>query len=129
METWKTSIGYVSGDDTIIRGKSLNDLLGKHTFTEVIFLEWSDRLPTKEENALFTALLTSGIEHGISPPSVTAARIAYSGSGSFLQALAAGILSTGVYHGGAGEQAARIFQENVGKENAKERITGTDFLR
>lgn len=124
---WKTSIGHAEGDKTFIRGYELGSLLSKYSFTEIIFLEWTGVLPTKKENEIFSAILSSAIEHGLSPPSITAARIAYSGSGSYIQALSAGVLATGQYHGGAGEQAAKIFQESLGKKSAKELVA--DFLR
>lgn len=114
-QKWRTSIGYADKDKTIIRGYTLDDLLMKHSFSDIIFLEWTGKLPTKAESAVFNAILSAGIEHGMNPPSILGARIAYSGSGSFLQALSAGILSTGQFHGAAGEYAAKIFQEQISK--------------
>jgi citryl-CoA lyase len=111
--TWNTAIAEASKDNTTIRGYKLEECMEKLTFTQMIFLIWKGELPTKEEEAMFTTLLIATTEHGITPPSITAARNAYSGSGQMNSAVAAGLLAIGKHHGGAMEQCARLIHEHV----------------
>lgn len=127
MAKWKTSIAEVKNEKVNVRGYDLEkDLLGKVSFTEMIFLVLSGKKPTKEQKEMLDAIFVSATEHGITPQSVATARMAASGSGNFLQSLAAGILAMGEHHGGAVEGCAKLLQENDGK-NAKEIVN--DFIK
>jgi citrate synthase len=59
---------------------------------------------------MMDAILTSSIDHGVSPPSSLAARTVMSGGNPLNAAVAGGILTIGETHGGAIEQCARILQ-------------------
>jgi citryl-CoA lyase len=113
---WKTDISIATEEKTVIRGYNLDELMTKCNFTQVIFLLWKGELPSKKEEAVFNTILISAIEHGITPPSITAARIAYSGSGQFNSAIAAGILAIGQHHGGAMEGCAQLLQTHCDEE-------------
>ena len=110
---WITKIGDSTEEKTIVRGYDLEKLVGKLTFTEMIFLELIGRMPKKEEKEMMDAIFVSTVEHGIAVPSITTARISLSAGNPLNAAVAAGILGIGDYHGGAIEQAAKIFQENL----------------
>ncbi|MBI1971107.1 citryl-CoA lyase [Candidatus Woesearchaeota archaeon] len=117
-KVWKTRIACASSDETIVRGYKLNELVDKLSFHEMIFLVLTGRLPTLPEAKVVNAILVACTEHGIAPPSITSARIIASGGNAMNTAVAGGILSLGQYHGGAIDEAARLFQENVGKDPA-----------
>ena len=106
---WKTAISRHDGDKTFVREKKLSSLVGKTTFSEATFLVLRGRKPNKKEGVLFDALLVSAIEHGIETPSAYVARTAVSTGNEMHTALAAGILSFGKWHGGAVEEAAKLF--------------------
>ncbi len=110
---WKTKIADSGTDRTVVRGYNLMDLIGKLSFSEMIFLEWTGKLPTENERKMLDAMLVSTVEHGIAPPSITAARIAFSGGNPISAGVAAGVLAIGEHHGGAIEQAAKVYQENL----------------
>ena len=110
---WKTKIGDSSEERTIVRGYNLMDLIGKLSFSEMIFLELKGALPTENERKMMDAILVSTVEHGIAPPSITAARTAFSGGNPISAGVAAGVLAIGEHHGGAIEQAAKIYQETI----------------
>jgi len=110
---WKTKIGDSTEERTVVRGYNLEKLVGKLTFTEMIFLELIGRLPNDKEKDMIDAIFVSTVEHGIAVPSITTARISLSAGNPMNAAVAAGILGIGDYHGGAIEQAAKIFQENL----------------
>ncbi len=115
-QSWKTSISTATEEKTLIRGYNIEDLMTKCNFTQVIFLLWKGELPNKKEEAMFNTILVASAEHGISPPSITSARIAYSGSGQFNSAVAAGILAIGQHHGGAIEGCAQLLQTHCDEE-------------
>lgn len=93
----------------LLRGISLIDLIEKHTFTETVFLLLRGVLPTPSEKKIFDALLVSAVEHGPDVPSIFVPRVSASVGNSIHVAMAAGLLSIGEKHGGAAEEAARIF--------------------
>src|SRR5206468_3519796 len=73
------------------------------TFTDVIFLLHHDRLPSPGERRLMDAILVGVADHGAGAPSCAAARLAASGNRqSPAAAIAAGVLTIGDEHGGAG---------------------------
>lgn len=115
-QSWKTSISAATEEKTLIRGYDLDELMTKVNFTQAIWLLWKGELPTKKEETLFNTILVSALEHGITPPSITAARIAYSGSGQLNSAVAAGILAIGKHHGGAIEGCAQLLQIHCDEE-------------
>jgi len=110
---WKTKIADSSPERTVVRGYNLMDLIGKLSFSEMIFLELRGKLPTEKEKKMMDAIFVSTVEHGIAPPSITAARIAFSGGNPISAGVAAGVLAIGEHHGGAIEQSAKVFQENL----------------
>jgi len=119
MVKWKTKISDSTDEGTSVRGYNLEELVGNISYSNMVFLLLKGKLPSKEESKMMEAIMVSVAEHSVGTPSITAARIAASGSGSFIQGLAAGILSIGEHHGGAGEGCARVLQENLGKSAAE----------
>lgn len=109
---WKTALTKIEDSGEVIRGYSLQDLIVKKSFVEVIFLLLKGTLPTKNETAMVNALFTACIDHGVGAPSATVARTAASVGNSLHTALAAGVLTLGEHHGGAIEGAAKFFQEH-----------------
>ncbi len=113
---FKTAISQHVDETSYIRGYNLTDLIGKVTFTEQIYLLLKGELPTEPQRAVLDAMLVACAEHRINVPSIVSARYAYSAGNTFNSAMAAGILSIGDYHGGAIDNAAKMFLENVGKD-------------
>ena len=113
---WRTKIADSGEGGTVIRGYDLVDLIGVLSFSEMVFLLLKEEKPTKEQKEMMDAILVSFAEHGIAVPSVTSARTVFSGGNPMNAAVAAGILAIGDHHGGAIEQAAKLLQENKGKD-------------
>ena len=109
--TWKTAITKVKPNEIRLRGYRIDELLGRLSFAGGFFLLFHGRLPSPEEEKLYDALLLSGIDHGVTPPSANAARLAASTGAPLNAALAAGVLSINKYHGAAIEPAMRLFRE------------------
>jgi len=110
---WKTSVSKVEPNHIITRGYRQEDLIGNVPFTHVFFLLVKGRMPDEKEARMIDALITSSIDHGVTPPSTHASRIVASAGVPLPTAVAAGILAVGDVHGGAIEQGAKILQEWV----------------
>jgi citrate synthase len=104
----KTSISATKNNEHSIRDTSLTELIANNTFIEVVFLLLRGTLPSKNEEILLNALLVGAVEHGADVPSIFAPRVSIASGGGAQSALAAGILSIGSKHGGAGWDAAYL---------------------
>lgn len=112
--TWETSIADVLVDDVIIRGHRLSELVGSVTYADMAFLLIRGTLPTPSERPVLEAILVSLADHGISPSTIIGRTLA--SCGVPIQASMAGaLLSIGDYHGGSGEEVARVLVELVGQ--------------
>ncbi len=100
------------GEKLYVRGKDLNALIGKLTFTEAIFHILLNRVPSDVERKVFDAVLVSfhgGF--GFSTPSVLMPRLAASTGSSVAGSLGAGYSAGGRYHLGATEEAMEMYEE------------------
>src|SRR3954449_10622576 len=103
MDTWRTSIVDAGPDHIRVRGHDVLDLMRGASFTDLIFLLHHERLPSAAERRLVDAILIGAADHGAGAPSCAAARLAASGNRqSPSAAIAAGVLTIGDEHGGAG---------------------------
>ncbi len=110
---WKSAISRVEPNHIITRGYPQEELIGRINFGSVFFLLLKSRLPDDKEARMMDAIITSSIDHGVTPPSTHAARIVASAGVPLSTAVAAGVLAVGDVHGGAIEDAARILQDWV----------------
>jgi citrate synthase len=103
MDTWRTAIVDAGPSHLRVRGHDVLDLMERSTFTDMIFLLHHERLPSDAERRLIDAILIGVADHGAGAPSCAAARLAASGNRQSLSAaIAAGVLTIGDEHGGAG---------------------------
>src|SRR5256885_8009367 len=103
MDTWRTAIVDAGPTHLRVRGHDVLALMQRATFTDLIFLLHHDRLPTPDERRLLDAILIGVADHGPGAPSCAAARLAASGNRqSLAAAVAAGGVTIGGEHGGAG---------------------------
>jgi citrate synthase len=110
---WNSKISKVEPDHIVTRGYRQEDLIGNVRFGSVFFLLLTGRMPEEHEGRMMDAIITSSIDHGVTPPSTHAARIVASAGVPLSTAVAAGILAVGDIHGGAIEDCARILQYGV----------------
>jgi citrate synthase len=104
-----TRIATSTADDIFVRGESLCDaLIGKLTFTEMMYLQILGRRPTSDQTAVLDACLVALMEHGLTP-SALAARLVYSSAPEAFQGgVAAGLLGVGGRFVGTVEECARL---------------------
>jgi citrate synthase len=110
---WYTKITKVEPNHLVTGGYRQEDLIGNISYPSVVYLLLKGELPSKEHGRMMDAILTSCIDHGITPPSSMASRIVASGDVPLPTAVAAGILSIGDAHGGAIEKGAKFLQEGI----------------
>jgi citrate synthase len=119
-----TSIASHSAEDVFIRGTSLcKELIGRRSFTEVLYFQILGRMPTPDQAALIDACLVALMEHGLTP-SVISARLTYSSAPEALQgAVAAGLLGVGSNFVGSMEGCAVLLARIVSAEDAAAEAT------
>ena len=114
MDTWRTAIVDAGPDHIRVRGHDVLELMRQATFTDLIFLLHHDRLPSPGERRLLDAILIGVADHGAGAPSCAAARLAASGNRPSLSAaIAAGILTIGDEHGGAGSGCMEMIEAGL----------------
>src|SRR4029079_7802612 len=114
MDTWRTAIVDAGPTHLRVRGHDVLALMQQATFTDLIFLLHHDRLPSPGERRLLDAILIAVADHGAGAPSCAAARLAASGNRQSLSAaIAAGLLTIGDEHGGAGTSCMEMIAAGV----------------
>lgn len=109
---WRTSISTYSDKEIVIRGYDIEDLIENVDFASVVYLAMKGELPTNNQAKVLNTLLVSVIDHGIAPSEMVTRYVAASGV-PLQGCIAAGMLTIGDVHGGAGEAFAKMIQTNV----------------
>jgi citrate synthase len=107
-----TKIAHHTTEAIYVRGASLvDDLIGKLTFTEMMYFQLLGVKPTPAQTKILDAVLVTLMEHGITP-SVIAARMIYDSCPEAVQAaVAAGLLAVGSTFVGTMEGCAKNIEE------------------
>lgn len=108
---WTTAITSVQPNEVRLRGYRIDELMGRVTFGQAVYLALKGELPSPEVGKLMDAMLVSSIDHGATPPSALATRTAASTGAMLSASVAAGVLSINRYHGGAIEGCMRLLNE------------------
>ena len=114
-DRWPTAITRVAPNKLLVRGYPLDELMGRLSFGDAIYLLLTGELPSPTVSRVMDALLISSIDHGATPPSTLAARHV-AGTGAPLRAAAAaGVLALGSPLGGGGsiESCMRFLDEGL----------------
>lgn len=98
--SWKTAITRIEPDKVLVRGYLLDELMGRVSFADAIYLLLAGELPSPSVSRLISAVLVSSVDHGAMPPSTVVARNVATTGAPLRAAVAAGVLSFGSYHGG-----------------------------
>lgn len=107
-----TKIAHHTSAAIYIRGASLvDDLIGKLTFTEMMYFQLLGARPTPAQTKILDSVLVTLMEHGITP-SVIATRMIYDSCPEAVQAaVAAGLLGVGSTFIGTMEGCAANLEE------------------
>ncbi len=97
---WRTALTSIEPNKILVRGYPLDEMMGRLTFGEAIYLLLMGEMPSPGIGSLMEAILVSFIDHGATPPSTLAARNTATTGASLRACVASGILGFGRYHGG-----------------------------
>jgi citrate synthase len=106
---WRTSIIDMQPGIIRFRGYAIEDLIGRVTFPQMIWLMTRGELPTGPQAALLDAALMAGVDHGPQAPSIAIARMAATCGVGLNNAMGSAVNVLGDIHGGAGEQSVELF--------------------
>jgi citrate synthase len=97
---WKTALTCIEPNKILMRGYPLDEIMGRLTFGESIYLLLMGEVPSPSIGSLMEAILVSFIDHGATPPSTLAARNTATTGAPLRACVAAGVLGFGRHHGG-----------------------------
>lgn len=97
---WRTALTRIEPNKILVRGYPLDEMMGRLTFGEAIYLLLAGEVPSPAIGSLLEAMLVSFIDHGATPPSTLAARNTASAGAPLRACVAAGVLGFGRHHGG-----------------------------
>ena len=129
---WETKITKIEPNKIMVRGYPIDDLMGKITFSQAIYLILTGELPDEKVGKMMDVILTSSIDHGATPPSTLAAITSAATGAPMNAALAAGILTINKYHGGAVEGMMKLLiglVDKIEKENLNFEEAVLDFVK
>jgi citrate synthase len=99
-DKWATALTCIEPNKILVRGYPLDEIMGRLTFGEAIYLLLMGEVPSPAIGSLMEAILVSFIDHGITPPSTLAARNTATTGAPLRACVAAGVLGFGRHHGG-----------------------------
>lgn len=120
MTDIKTHIATSDAASITVRGRDLvNDLMGKTSFTGMLYFLLHGRMPTESQTKVLDACLVTLMEHGWTPTSLIA-RLAIDSVPSEAQVgIAAGLLAVGDVFVGTMEGAGHILAAGIGQSDTQ----------
>jgi citrate synthase len=107
---WRTSIIEMAPGVIRYRGYPIQELIGRISFAQMIWLMTRGELPSEGQGRLLDAALMSAVDHGPQAPSIAIARMAATCGVGLNNAIASAVNVLGDVHGGAGEQAVEMYE-------------------
>lgn len=112
-EKWHTALTCIEPNKILLRGYPLDEIMGRLTFGESIYLLLMGDVPSPGIGSLMEAMLVSFIDHGATPPSTLAARNTATTGAPLRACVAAGVLGFGRYHGGDIESCMQFLDRGL----------------
>ena len=110
---WRTALTCIEPNTILVRGYPLDEMMGRLTFGEAIYLLLMGEVPSPSIGSLMEAVLVSFIDHGATPPSTLAARNTATTGAALRACVASGILGFGRYHGGDIESCMHFLDDGL----------------
>src|SRR5512132_963123 len=107
-EQWRSALTDIAPNKVLIRGYPLDEMMGRVSFADAVYLLLMGELPTPAIGRMLNAVLVSSIDHGVTPPSTLACRNVATSGAPLKDSVAAGILAFGPHHGGDIESCMRF---------------------
>jgi citryl-CoA lyase len=112
-EKWHTALTCIEPNKILVRGYPLDEMMGRLTFGEAIYLLLLGEMPSPGIGMLMEAILVSFIDHGVTPPSTLAARNTATTGAPLRSCVAAGVLGFGRHHGGDIESCMQFLDQGL----------------
>lgn len=112
-DRWQTAITSIQPNTILIRGYAVDEMMGRLSFADAVYLLLMGELPTPAIGRMLNAVLISTIDHGVTPPSTLAARNVATSGAPLKDSIAAGLLAFGPHHGGDIESCMRFLQRGL----------------
>ena len=109
QDWWSTAIIDMKPGMIRYRGYAIEELIGRVSFAEMVYLLTRGELPDPAAAKLLEAALVAAVDHGPQAPSIAAARMAITCGVGINNAMASAINMLGDVHGGAGEQCVTLY--------------------
>src|SRR6202008_2001617 len=110
---WKTALTSIAPNKILIRGYPLDEMMGRLSFADAVYLLLMGELPTPTIGRMLNAVLVSSIDHGVTPPSTLAARNVAPSGAPLKDWVAAGMRAFGPQHGGDIESCMRFLDRGL----------------
>ena len=107
---WTTGIIDIHPGAIAVRGYAIQDLIGRISFPQMIWLMLRGDLPNAGQARLLEAALVASVDHGPHAPSIAIARMAASTGIGLNNAMASAVNVLGDVHGGAGQQCMELYE-------------------
>lgn len=117
---WRTAIIEMTPGVIRFRGYPVEELIGRASLAQMIWLLTRGELPSRAQGDLLDAALMAGVDHGPQAPSIAIARMAATCGVGLNNAMASGVNVLGDVHGGAGEQSVELFESIAARIDAGE---------
>ncbi len=115
---WQTGIIDIHPGVIRVRGYPIEQLIGRISFPQMIWLMLRGELPGDAQAALLEAALVASVDHGPQAPSIAIARMAVSCGLPLNGAMASALNTLDDVHGGAGQQAVELFHDIAQRNDA-----------
>lgn len=115
---WATSVTRIEPGVIEHRGIPVQELIGRTSFAEMVWLMVRGERPEPRQAALLEAALVAGTDHGPQAPSIAISRMAITCGVGINSAMASAINVLGDVHGGAGEQCLSLLEEIVARASS-----------
>ncbi|GAA6119040.1 citryl-CoA lyase [Acidovorax sp. FG27] len=115
---WRTSIIDMKPGMIRYSGYAIEDLIGRTSFAQMIWLMMRGELPSEGQGRLLDAALMAAVDHGPQAPSIAIARMASTCGVGLNNAMASAVNVLGDVHGGAGEQAVGMYLDIAARQDA-----------
>jgi citrate synthase len=112
-DRWQTALTAIAPNSILIRGYPLDEMMGRLSFAEAVYLLLMGELPSPAIGRMLNAVLVSSLDHGVTPPSTLAARNVATSGAPLKDCVAAGMLAFGPHHGGDIETCMRFLDSGL----------------
>jgi citrate synthase len=125
-----TRIAGYNADQITVRGKDLvRELMGKVSFSEMMLLQLTGRMPTRMQATILDAVLVTIMEHGLVPSAIVTRLTHYGAPESIQGAIAAGLLGVGDRFAGTAGECAEVLEPIVAASRLKRALVARALVK